>query len=65
MKRNRKQVKSELPVGNQCMGDIMGIGKVYSQEWGQGIVTIKAELPNTYLNMLKSMPKISIEELSE
>lgn len=65
MKRNRKLVKIDLPVGNQFMGDIMSIGKVYSQEWGQGIVTIKAELPNTYLNMLKTMPKIKIEEISE
>ena len=63
MKRNRKQVKIVLPIGNQFMGDIMSIGKVYSQEWGQGIVTIKAELPNTYLNMLKNMPKITIEEI--
>ena len=63
MKRNRKLVKIVLPVGNQFMGDIMSIGKVYSQEWGQGTVTIKAELPNTYLNMLKTMPKISIEEI--
>ncbi|MBP5468184.1 MAG: GTPase HflX [Candidatus Riflebacteria bacterium] len=65
MKRNRKLVKIDLPVGNQFMGDIMSIGKVYSQEWGQGVVTIKAELPNTYLNMLKTMPKIKIEEVSE
>ena len=65
MKRNRKLVKIDLPVGNQFMGDIMSIGKVYSQEWGQGIVTIKAELPNTYLNMLKTMPKIKIEEISD
>lgn len=63
MKRNRKMVKVILPIGSQFMGDIMSIGKVYSQEWGQGIVTIKAELPNTYLNMLKTMPKINIEEL--
>ena len=39
----------------------MSIGKVYSQEWGQGTVTIKAELPNTYLNMLKSLPQVKIE----
>lgn len=65
MKRNRKLVKIDLPVGNQFMGDIMSIGKVYSQEWGQGVVTIKAELPNTYLNMLKTMPKIKIEEVSD
>ena len=65
MKRNRKLVKIDLPVGNQFMGDIMSIGKVYSQEWGQGVVTIKAELPNTYLNMLKTMPKIKIEEISD
>ena len=63
MKRNRKQVKIVLPVGSQFMGDIMSIGKVFSQEWGQGIVTIKAELPNTYLNMLKTMPKVTIEEI--
>ena len=63
MKRNRKMVKVVLPIGSQFMGDIMSIGKVYSQKWGQGIVTIKAELPNTYLNMLKTMPKINIEEL--
>ena len=65
MKRNRKLVKVVLPVGSQFMGDLMSIGKVYSQEWGQGIVTIKAELPNTYLNMLKTMPKVQIEEIKE
>ena len=63
MKRNRKYAKIVLPIGSQFMGDIMSIGKVSSQEWGQGIVTIKAELPNTYLNMLKTMPKITIEEI--
>lgn len=63
MKRNRKLVKIVLPIGNQLMGDIMSIGKVFSQEWGQGCVTIKAELPNTFLNMLKSMPKIELEEI--
>lgn len=65
MRRNRKLVKIVLPVGNQFMGDIMSIGRVYSQEWGQGIVTIKAELPNSYLNMLRSVPKITIEEIDE
>ena len=65
MRRNRRLVKLVLPVGNQFMGDIMSIGRVFSQEWGQGIVTIKAELPNSYLNMLRSVPKITIEELDE
>ena len=64
MKRNRKMDKVVLPVGSQFMGDLMSIGKVYSQEWGQGIVTIKAEVPNTYLNMLKTMPKVQIEEIT-
>lgn len=65
MKRNRKTVKITLPVGSQFMGDIMSIGKVYSQEWGNGTVDIKAELPNTYLNMLTQMPRVTIEYLEE
>lgn len=63
MRRNRRQVKIVLPAGNQFMGDIMSIGKVYSQEWGQGSVTIKAELPNTYLKMLETQASIHIESL--
>ncbi len=65
MKRNRKTVRITLPVGSQFMGDIMSIGKVYSQEWGNGTVDIKAELPNTYLNMLTRMPRVTIEYLEE
>lgn len=53
MCRNRRQVELELPIGSPYIGDAMKIGKIFSQEWGDGVVKIKAELPLTFLNAVK------------
>ena len=52
MCRNRRNVEIELPIGSPHIGDAMKIGKIFSQEWGEGFVKIKAELPVTFLKAI-------------
>lgn len=54
MCRNRKTVELKFPVGSPYIGEAMKIGKIISQEWGNGIVKIKAELPKRFLEMIKN-----------
>ena len=54
MCRNRRSVELELPIGSPYIGDAMKIGKIFSQEWGEGVVKIKAELPLNFLNAVKT-----------
>lgn len=54
MCRNRKTVELNLPVGSPYIGEAMKIGKIFSQEWCDGEVKIKAELPKRFLAMVES-----------
>ncbi len=66
MQRNRQTVELELPTGSPLIGDAMKVGKVLSQEWGQGFVTIKAELPKRFIAMLRASKQLrALRELEE
>ncbi len=52
MRRNRRNVTVYLPVGSPYVGEAMTIGRIFSQEWGEGEVKIKAELPVSFINLL-------------
>lgn len=54
MRRNRRTVEISLPIGSPLIGEAMTIGKIYSQEWDEGTVKIRAELPLNFLAMLES-----------
>jgi GTP-binding protein HflX len=54
MCRNRSSVELQLPVGSPFIGEAMKIGKIFSQEWGDGVVKIKADLPKRFLTMIKN-----------
>lgn len=54
MRRNRRKVELSLPIGSPLIGEAMNIGRVYAQEWGDGVVKIKAELPISFLQMLEA-----------
>lgn len=60
MRRNRREVELSLPIGSPFIGEAMTIGRIYSQEWGEGVVTIKAELPVSFLNMLEEHNSLTI-----
>lgn len=53
MRRNRRTVNISLPIGSPLIGEAMTIGKIYSQEWGEGVVKIRAELPRSFITMLE------------
>ena len=58
MRRNRQDIELTLPVGSPLIGEAMSVGKIYSQEWGDGVVKIKAELPKAFITMIeKSLKK--------
>ncbi|MBU1105775.1 MAG: GTPase HflX [Candidatus Riflebacteria bacterium] len=61
MCRNRRSVELVLPIGSPFIGDAMKIGKIFSQEWGEGVVNIKAELPLNFLNAVKPYLRKPIE----
>jgi GTP-binding protein HflX len=63
MCRNRETVELNVPAGSSLIGEIMKIGKVFSQEWGEGTVKIKAELPNRFLAMLASRHDLNITKI--
>ncbi len=52
MRRNRREVEISLPIGSPFIGEAMTIGRIHSQEWNEGIVNIRAELPLSFINML-------------
>ena len=52
MRRNRRDVAVSLPIGSPFIGEAMTIGRIYSQEWGEGVVNIRAELPVSFTKML-------------
>jgi len=52
MRRNRRDVSISLPIGSPFIGEAMTIGRIYSQEWGEGVVNIRAELPVSFMQML-------------
>ncbi|GAB4280520.1 MAG: GTPase HflX [Candidatus Rifleibacteriota bacterium] len=54
MCRNRRTVELTFPVGSPLIGEAMKIGKIFSQEWGQEEVKIKADLPIRFLKMIES-----------
>jgi GTP-binding protein HflX len=60
MRRNRREVELSLPIGSPFIGEAMTIGRIYSQEWGEGVVTIKAELPVSFLKMLEEHNSLTI-----
>jgi len=60
MKRNRREVELTLPVGSPYIGEAMTIGRIFSQEWGEGNVKIKAELPVSFLQMLFEHDKLDL-----
>lgn len=58
MRRNRQDIELTLPVGSPLIGEAMSVGKIYSQEWGDGVVKINAELPKAFITMIeKSLKK--------
>ena len=62
MQRTLTTVSLELPVGSPYLGESMKLGKVFKQEWGEGIVRVKAELPKRFVTLLE---KYLVEEESE
>ncbi|NCB40451.1 MAG: GTPase HflX [Erysipelotrichia bacterium] len=58
VRRNRQDIELTLPVGSPLIGEAMSVGKIYSQEWGDGVVKINAELPKAFITMIeKSLKK--------
>jgi GTP-binding protein HflX len=54
MCRNREVIDLELPIGSPLLGEAMKIGKILSQEWGNGIVSLTAELPKSFIAMINN-----------
>lgn len=54
MKRNHQIVDLAIPTSSPLVAEIMKGGKVITQEWGQGVVNIKAELPKQFLRLVKN-----------
>ncbi|MGM0599705.1 MAG: GTPase HflX [Candidatus Rifleibacteriota bacterium] len=53
MCRKLKVQEITLPLDSPLIGEIMKIGKIFSQKWHQNKVTIKAELPERLLSLIE------------